>query len=83
MIDLKEYDSLASGPSLCVSPFLCSHPRHQRDQPDQSAPLFPLKGQVLSSICPLFFVPTLHTPGEGLHLRPNLRGPFLPSCSCL
>lgn len=61
---------------MCVCPFLCPHPRHQRDHPDQSALLFALKGQVLSPRWTLLFVPALWTPQE----RSLQRGPLGPSC---
>lgn len=63
--DLKEYDSLSSRASQCVSPFLCSCPPHQKDHTDQ---------------CSLFFsfeeTSAVPEPPSPYPLRPSCRPPL-------
>lgn len=58
---------------MCVCPFLCSHPGHQRDHPDQFALLFEGTSVVLSRAPPLCTNP----------LHPSRRTPALAPLALL
>lgn len=63
--DLKEYDSLSSRASRCVSPFLCSCPRHQRDHTDQCSLFFSFEGASAFPEAP-HLTTTITTPSPSL-----------------